>query len=273
MKRILIGAAVAAVFSTGALAADLPERMYTKAPAISPIVYEWTGFYIGGNVGWGWLDDRGDPFCTDPTGALNGPGCDILPGGHVRGNGVIGGGQVGYNWQVNNIVYGLEADIQGADINGTFNFHGPITFVGGGANVATFVAHERLDWLGTVRPRVGFLVTPQALLYATGGLAYGGGSVDQNVSYVSPAVQFPSSTSFTKLGWTAGGGLEWKLAPSNWSAKLEALYYDLGSVSTAGGSVPVGFDAYMGGKVFNVRGVIARAGIDYHFGGPAPAKY
>jgi opacity protein-like surface antigen len=116
---------------------------------------------------------------------------------------------------VNNIVYGLEAAFQGADLNGTFAFHGPITFVGGGANVATFVAHERLDWLGTVRPRVGFLVTPQALLYATGGLACGGGSVDQNISYVSPAVQFPSSTSFTKLGWTAGGGLEWKLASSN----------------------------------------------------------
>lgn len=267
MKKTILGlVAIGALIAGPAMAADLGTRMPVKAPP-APLepVFSWTGFYIGGNIGWGWLNDEGNPFCITPGGILNGPGCltNTVPGAHIRGDGFIGGGQLGYNWQSSTFVFGIEADIQGADIHGSFT-GSPL---GGG----TFVANEKLSWLGTVRPRVGFLVTPQALLYATGGLAYGGGSVSQNTIF--PGVQFPSSATFTKAGWTAGGGLEWRFPASNWSAKLEGLYYDLGSVTTSGGSVPVGFNGFIGGKVFDVRGAIARVGLDYHFGGPIATRY
>jgi outer membrane immunogenic protein len=210
-----------------ASAADLP----VKAPA-PPLAatYNWSGFYTGLNAGWGWLRDHGNTFCIDPAGVVNGFGCisNTIPGAQIDGDGFIGGGQIGYNWQVNQWVFGVEADIQGADIKGAvdiiFN-----TVEGPGR----FVAHEKLNWLGTVRGRVGW-AWGRLLIYGTGGFAYGGVDVDQNTIF--PTVQYPSSVSTTKTGWTAGGGLEWAFY-GNWSGKIEGLYYNLASISTVGGAV------------------------------------
>lgn len=139
---------------------------------------------------------------------------------------------------------------------------------------------QKLTWFGTVRGRVGVLVTPSVLLYGTGGLAYGGfdtgGSITgNNVGGVPVTVAFPG-TSSTRVGWTAGAGIEGKIS-SNWTAKLEYLYMDLGSVSAGPIAttilVPVRTNAgasYSSG----FRDNILRVGVNYQFGGgPVVAKY
>jgi outer membrane immunogenic protein len=272
MGKVFLSAALALVGISSASAADLAPRPYTKAPVlVEEAVYNWTGFYAGLNLGWGSIHDRGDPFCVTPAGVLNGVGCDTtnVPGAHIRGSGILGGGQIGYNWQAGHLVYGLEADIQGTDIKGSLNILGPFNTVGGGnSGPASFTADEKLSWLGTVRGRVGY-AWDRVLLYGTGGLAYGEVKVDQNTIF--PGLIYPSSASSTRTGWVAGGGIEWAFS-GNWSAKAEGLYYDLGNISTSGGPIPAG-GLYLGGKTFNVQGVIARAGVNYRFGGPVVAKY
>jgi outer membrane immunogenic protein len=270
MRRLVVASLTAGLtvgFTAAASAADLgpaPAPVYTKAPLIAPPL-NWTGFYAGGNVGWGWLNDDGDPFCINPGGVLNGPGCRTtnVPGAQISGNGVIGGGQLGYNWQTGMWVLGIETDFQGSDIKGSVNIPGPFATVGGGAPGGTaFIADEKLDWFGTVRARVGATLAPSWLVYGTGGLAYGHVEADQNTIF--PATQYASSVDVTKAGWTAGGGVEWMIPASNWSAKLEGLYYDLGSVSTSAFGSPIN-DEYQGGKDFDVKGAIVRVGVNYHF--------
>ncbi|MGD0641344.1 MAG: outer membrane protein [Roseiarcus sp.] len=256
MRKILLSAVTFAALAGPALAADLPT---TKgAPTfVPPPAFSWTGFYVGANAGWASLDDHGSPFCVAPGGVLNGAGCitnDVL-GAHANANGFLAGAQAGYNWQANQIVLGLETDFQGAALKGSVN-----TVAGLPAN-SNFVADERLSWLGTARGRLGFLVTPTLLLYGTGGLAYGRVNVDQNTIF--PGVQYPSSASATKAGWTAGGGVEYAIS-NNWTVKAEGLFYDLGSISTSGGPVPA-VTGFLGGKTFSVEGAIARAGLNYKF--------
>jgi outer membrane immunogenic protein len=199
-----------------------------------------------------------------------------------RGAGFIGGGQFGYNWQFNNWVAGFEADIQGTRVKAT------------GESTATFPATpfdfslttnvsvtKEIDWLGTVRGRVGYLWTPTLLVYGTGGLAYGGVKASTNVSSTitgdfgcAEALCTPSTSagiSQTRAGWTTGGGFEWMFVPG-WSVKLEYLYYDLGTVTYSSQLVDplVGF-AVPNYFVNNVQtstrfnGNIVRAGVNWHF--------
>jgi len=211
----------------------------------------------------------------------------------VRISGFIGGGQWGANYQFNNWVLGVEGDFQGiASSNRTDTlFNRATTFVPGFAPFPTnqiFAASRRLDWVGTERARIGFLLWPTFLVYGTGGLAYGDTrasvAIGQNVFF--PVRGFSPGFSVgtfrqTLAGWTAGGGVEWLFYP-NWSLKVEYLYYDLGGVtigmsplvnSFLGGPSTVG--APFGHTRFN--GNIVRAGLNYHFnwGVPAPvvAKY
>jgi opacity protein-like surface antigen len=125
--------------------------------------------------------------------------------------------------------------------------------------VAIENANEKLEWFGTVRGRLG-ITFDRVLIYGTGGFAYGHVKVDQNsVPVPGPGpFLFPSSASVTKTGWTAGGGIEWAFS-GKWSAKIEGLYYDLGSITSAGSAV----NGFMVGKNFDVRGGIARFGVNY----------
>ena len=190
--------------------------------------YGWTGFYIGGNVGYSWGRARNSETISDfATGVAlftSTSSNDV--------NGVIGGGQIGYNWQAQNWLFGLEADIQGSGEKGSRDLV-CVACANDGTNITSTLT-QKLTWFGTVRGRVGVLVTPSILLYGTGGLAYGelktGGSITgTNVAGVPVTVAFPGTAS-TRVGWTAGVGVEGKIAP-NWTAKLEYLYMDLGSVS------------------------------------------
>src|SRR3984893_1582398 len=111
MKRILAGMVVAAALSGSAFAADLPPRSYAKAPAMAP-AGNWSGLYVGGNLGYGWGDGNTDVSFL-PTPQQSGVNNTTL---RARSSGVIGGAQLGYNWQIGSLVTGLEADIQGSGI-------------------------------------------------------------------------------------------------------------------------------------------------------------
>jgi outer membrane immunogenic protein len=281
MKRLLIGiSAAASLLATGALAADLPVKqpVYTKAPVYVEPVYDWTGFYVGGNVGYSWGRSGDTSTITNTAGTVlfTSPGSTGL-------DGIVGGGQFGYNWQIQSWVFGLEADFQGSGEKGTRNFTcptatcTPTTFVGvialfpvPGAAVPVGLS-QNIDWFGTVRGRIGILAAPKVLLYATGGLAYG--QVDSSAVIGAAATPYPGISS-TNVGWTLGAGVEGVIW-GNWTARLEYLYVDLGKVNgsfltTIGG---LGGGVLSSNYSSHITDNILRVGINYKFGGPVVAKY
>jgi outer membrane immunogenic protein len=261
MKRMLIGiAAAASLAATGALAADLPARTYTKAPVYVDPGFDWTGFYVGGNLGYSWGRSSDTSTLTTATGTVL-----LTTSDRSDLNGVVGGGQIGYNWQMQNWVYGFEADIQGTGEKGTRNFtFSPAPIIGNNllpTLIIPFALSQKIDWFGTVRGRVGILATPRVLLYVTGGLAYG--EVDSNETIVVT----PFSNSNTKVGYTVGAGIEGVIS-GNWTAKLEYLYVDLGRVN---GSFTLGTDTSSYSS--RITDNVLRVGLNYKFGGPVVAKY
>jgi outer membrane immunogenic protein len=294
-RRALLASVGALALTGAALAADLPSRAPPPVYLPPPPIFTWTGLYAGLNAGGTWsanntvntatADLFGNPAL--PGGVPFGVASAALATGSVPAkiDGFIGGGQIGYNWQLTNSwVVGLEADIQGvAASNGS-------TLVFSQATVADFPGNpidqnlssrRRLDYLGTVRGRVGFTITPTFLVYGTGGLAYGQTKASTSITQIvesDAALPFHYSSfgsfSNSRVGWTAGGGAEWLFAP-NWSVKVEYLYYDLGSV-TYGLSPLQNFSAgtlfTSGAPVSRTRftGNIVRAGLNYHFTFPPP---
>jgi outer membrane immunogenic protein len=274
MKRIVIGMAAAmSLFATGALAADLAARPYVKAPPPIVAVYNWTGFYIGGNIGYSWGRSRDDSTVTNGVGTALFASSD-----RANMDGVIGGGQIGYNWQMQNWVWGLEADIQGSDQKGSRTFTCPI-----GVCTPTFgvfavfpgpavpvTLDQKLTWFGTVRGRVGILATPTVLLYGTGGLAYG----DVKTTETIGAAAAVFSNTDLRVGYTVGAGVEGVIS-GNWTAKLEYLWVDLGRTK---GSFATVVPALGGGNLTTnyssrITDNILRVGVNYKFGGPVIAKY
>jgi len=278
MKRLTAISTIALVMGMGsALAADLPSRKEPPAYIPLPPPLTWNGFYGGLNIGGGWNSNNPgnetsayfDPNygfgAVEPFTGLN--NLFFLPNGNQGGtaSGVVGGGQVGYNFQFNpSIVVGVEADIQGSSISGSgpgnSSFYpSPLPTPGTAGAVfngvltpvaAINTSNLSLDWFGTVRGRAGWLFTPTLLVYGTAGFAYGGVSA--------------WGVSNTPTGWTAGGGLEWMFAP-NWSAKVEYLYIDLSSGGLSGAN------GWNYGYNFHPEINVVRAGVNYHFNWAAPA--
>jgi outer membrane immunogenic protein len=220
MKKILLaGVGVLALGVASASAADLVrprQQMPVKAPAYVPPtpLYDWTGFYAGINGGYGFgRSDFSAPFAS---------------GGFDAGGGLIGG-TLGYNYQVNRIVFGVEGDM---DAN----------FAKGSAPCAGVICETKSDWLATLRGRVGYSFG-RFMPYVTGGAAFG--NLKTSISTVG-------SASDTKTGWTAGGGIEAKIN-GPWSAKLEYLHVDLGRGASIGGA-----DA-------SYHSDIVRVGLNYKF--------
>jgi outer membrane immunogenic protein len=270
MRRFVIAGLALGLMAVAAAAADMPVP-YAKAPP--PPEFRWTGLYVGGNAGWLQLEENGYPFCLTPIGAMQGPGCDVVPGGQMGANGFFGGGQVGYNWQASKLVLGIEADIQGVDLKASENIPGPFAIVGFPPGVNTgpgssFVATESVTWLGTLRGRLG-VAFDRLLVYMTGGLAMGGVDVTQAHNFPAVPVQYPSNTSRTLNGWTFGGGVEWAFF-DRWSVKAEGGYYDLGTISTVSAAVPSVPASFLLGKTFETRGAFARAGVNFKLWEPAP---
>jgi outer membrane immunogenic protein len=292
VKRLfLAGFAVSAMIAP-AIAADMP------VPA-APIV-TWTGYYVGANAGYALstnssVNSVGIPNqCTATadvgcTGSIFNPAnifsqasaqaaTFTTPSG--RSGGFIGGGQFGYNYQFGaNSVMGLEADLQamtGSSHSSTLVSVTPVPGFPGFPINQTATVSTKLDYVGTIRARAGYLWTPNFLLYFTAGLAYGqaeiNSSITQNV--VEPPAITPYSGAGTdsnvRFGGAIGGGLEWLIA-QNWSVKAEYLYVGLGTANVNLSLVNV--DHVNGGSLsttavatsarFNEN--IVRGGLNYHF--------
>lgn len=214
----------ALAFSGPAFAAD----MAVKAPPPAPVpVYNWTGFYAGLNIGGGW-GRTNDPVFFVGGGVVNAQG---TPSSHP--DGVIGGAQLGYNWQTGSVVLGVETDIQGSGQSGSATAPGVVANCGAGCSIPET---DKLTWFGTTRGRIG-AASGGWLAYVTGGAAYGG--VKSSGVELAPAFAAvePFSGSTTRAGWTVGAGVEASLT-GNWTWKVEYLYMDLGTANFATASVP-----------------------------------
>jgi outer membrane immunogenic protein len=276
-KRWMLGVAAAALTVATAVtaqAADLPTRKAPPAPVFVPPPFTWTGFYIGVNAGGIWSSGSRNATLFDSGNNLF--LSNYFPGGiGSNSSGFIGGGQAGYNYQSGAAVFGLETDFDGTTISKTFNYTStPFGNVVNGTLVPTNLvgdtlsvhAKASLDWLGTVRARVGFVATPdnRLLIYGTGGFAYGGGSSNFNVYDASNNFIFNGSPSSTRTGWTIGGGVEYAIT-NNITIKGEYLYVDLGSKSFNTNTITfLGAPLYATAKV-NYDASIFRAGVNYKF--------
>jgi outer membrane immunogenic protein len=251
------------LFSSFATAADMPVK--APIPAAVPI-YSWSGFYIGGHAGYGWGEPDSTVDFNDPVFA-EGPILPAAPASYSKTvDGFIGGGQLGWNYQIGSFVAGLEADISYADIKGGASAAAPLL----PPFITTFAYSESqsLKWFGTVRGRLGYTPTSNWLLYATGGLAYGEVQAQTHLVFFdilgATSARYQGAGSETNLGWTIGGGAEVAFA-GNWSVKLEYLYYDLGTVTVAGIRTPA-LPALFTVNDQDVNGHIVRFGFNYRFG-------
>jgi outer membrane immunogenic protein len=220
-------AALALTVVAGPESVSSGKEMKQVAPVPPACDFNWTGFYAGFNGGYGWgsADTHFEPLPNVAT------FFDLAPNTlQPDPSGFIGGGQLGYNFQWNWLVLGAEADFQGSDMEGhdtLFHFPdstGAPNSVGGPNN--NLFAHERTQWFGTARARIGFAPLCRLMVYATGGLAYGNVDYSANTNFDN-TVTYPVAFTRTKAGWTVGGGLEYAIS-HHWSIKAEYLYYDLG---------------------------------------------
>jgi outer membrane immunogenic protein len=275
MRSVLRGAvALAAVAAIGpALAADLPV-MLGKAP-IDPY-FNWTGFYVGGNIG-------GSFGYSDTTLTLGGG--SVTPSSNM--NGVIGGAQMGFNWQTGSWIWGLETDFQGSTQSASGDGSRTENFVTYCAQCAAYIYgtengqesySEKLRWFGTLRGRFGYtpihpwFFSNQMMFYATGGLAYGQVQTSSAFTFTEICTllgntvnqQFDTMTSSftnTRVGWTVGAGIEMSLW-GNWTAKFEYLFVDLGSFTNSFTGLALFPNVAISSHVYDN---IARFGVNYHF--------
>ncbi|HYJ19245.1 MAG TPA: outer membrane beta-barrel protein, partial [Burkholderiales bacterium] len=205
-----------------------------------------------------------------------------LPGGTGNSSGVIGGGQIGYNWQVNRAVFGVETDLVGTGLNGssasaTRTFGPPILNVTVNQTVTVDFGH--IDWMASFRGRLGF-AADRTLFYVTGGAAVAGIGGSTTTVVNGPGIAFPAGTSTasnggstTRWGWTVGGGIEWAFN-QNWSLAGEYRYTDFGNRGV-NFTIPDGFGGTFatgtGSSHLTVNQATAR--LNYRFGGPVVARY
>lgn len=258
-----------------AYAAYLPTKAapYTASP-------NWTGYYVGGTAGVGWGTENSD-VVNSPSGFIVFP--PIIPGSYEkRMLGFIGGIEGGYNQQFNSMVLGIEADFSYAHIDGSTAANE--TFFPGAGTLCpvlticttrvSYSEQQTLDWLASLRARVGFAATPSWLIYGTGGWAFGEVKSSAMVDVAAQQTQvgvtqtfptiFSASSSKVKNGWIVGGGTEYMLT-QHWSGKVEYLYYDLGSVGMIGTAADPRLAALTTPFNSQVRGQIFRTGVNYKF--------
>ena len=252
--RRLFGWVIASAAVIGSLGVAFAADMPLKASAPQSPEFNWTGWYAGLNAGGIWSNDGGANHsaiagpcdvgatgCNPAVPALN-LGTLLATGstfdaGLGNGAGFIGGGQFGYNWQFNQkAVLGFEADIAwtGQGGQGAFASANAIPIAPGVADPYNATISAHLDYLGTVRGRLGFLAAPSFLLYGTAGLAYGGvRSATVETVLVAPPAACAGTSCFgsgggafsdTRVGWTVGAGAEWMLS-TNWTSSLFPSVY------------------------------------------------
>jgi outer membrane immunogenic protein len=244
-----MGFVLAALAAAPAMAADMPARMPTKAPMAAPeAFYSWTGFYVGANVGGSW--GKQDNSLVSAAGV-------VVQSNSAKLNGAVGGGQIGYNWQLNQIVFGLEGDFDwsGQKGDGDPLYTSPANPLIAGGGGFSIPYRDRLEWFGTIRGRLGYAMG-RWLPYVTGGWAFGHGKIDGTATIAGVNTAFSGSTDYS--GWTAGGGIEWAF-DNRWSAKLEYLHIDFGKGSNVAITPAANI---VSGKMTDD---IVRAGLNYKF--------
>lgn len=242
MKKFLLGALGVVALAAPAFAADLPARTYTKAPPPLPApIYDWTGFYIGGNGGWGESRNCVD---LDIAGVFDRDACLNKSGGLI-------GGQVGYRWQMGQFVVGLEAQGDWADIS---NSHISIFN-------SDIITTSKLDGLGLFTGQLGYTWGP-SLLYVKGGAA-----VTSNRFTIADTVTLAAfDINTTRWGGTIGVGFEYLVTP-NWSIGVEYDHLFMGHADNSFFVGPV-----LGDRISqDVDMVTAR--FNYKFGGPVVGRY
>jgi outer membrane immunogenic protein len=269
MKNLGYLAALTALFAGSAWAADLPTHKAPMEPApYAAPAFSWTGFYIGANAGYSFSEGGATSTTGSPAFAALGP--NFVPGSlDTKGGGFIGGGQIGYNYQFGTFVTGLEADIDWVDQRKSASFTGAVLPAPLGTSLTTS-ASRNLNYLGTVRGRLGVTPFDRTLLFITGGLAYGGVQTSNSVvANANPALNWNGSTDSTRVGWTLGGGGEYAFT-NNVTFKIEGLYYDLGKTSTvAPGNAAVQGVGALNGVFYSSQvrtaGEVVRAGVNFKF--------
>jgi outer membrane immunogenic protein len=256
--NVLVAAAAAAFIGIGAAsAADLPAS-YSKAPAMTPIMsYNWTGCYIGGNVGGGWARTS-----QTQVGKVGLPVVLNADFGAGDGSNVIGGVQVGCDYQfAGNWVVGVQGMFDFGDINSR---HVTTAF-------PAFYSTDRTKEIFTGTARLGYLFVPSVLGYVKGGGAWA--RTDSSIFGTAPVNFLSETASADRSGWTVGGGLEWMFAPG-WSVFGEYNYMDFGRKNVNYVTAPTGAGVP---DVISTRLTVQQllVGINYKFnlGGPVIAKY
>jgi len=268
---------IVCAMAPAAMAADLP----LKAPAsVAPVayVYDWSGIYVGAHLGYNFSNNQQNVVTSDPKGSLIDPSglsqIVLFPRQlDGRRNGIIGGGQIGINYQWQNTVIGLEADFSGlqsrASSNAQFAFYDATKAPFPNYTSANY-ANVKQDWLGTLRGRVGYAFD-NVLLYGTGGLAVGRVTSSSSFSIINtgnPPPDFLSGNqTTTRVGFAVGAGAEYGIT-KNMSVSLEYLYYDLGTVRYS--TLP---DAFTKNDIpgvyqtvnYKVNGNIVNAGLNFRF--------
>jgi outer membrane immunogenic protein len=292
MRKTLYSATAAAVLLAGSWAAQAADLAPVyRAPAPFAPVFTWTGFYVGAQAGGKWSDTTWtatslrDPPGVSPLFGVTATGIDASSPRSFNTSAGRFGGHVGYNWQASRWVLGVEADaayseqqrsafgLPGCTIScflvGAVPFSSPLG--GGDASSVT------MNWDASVRGRIGYLATPDVLLYATGGAAW------QNVetsatcgpivtsNYCASTVLAPAATltrRTTLTGWTIGGGIEWRVY-GNWLLRGEYRYSDFGTFADAFVFAPAPDPVVFTNNTYRynleVTTHIATAGVSYKF--------
>ena len=205
MRKFALAVAALAIGTVTASAADMAARPYVKAPAPIAAVYNWTGFYVGGHVGWG--EAKQDWFLIQNA-----------VGFGFSKDGVIAGGYAGYNWQLgSNFVLGAEFEGSWSDLQ-----QGNVPCTIGQAAIC----RNDVNWLGSVRGRAGVAFN-QVLFYAAGGWAFADASHDRQFLPLGGG-PFTTGVSDTRDGWVAAVGVEWAFA-GNWIGRVQYDHYDFGT--------------------------------------------
>jgi outer membrane immunogenic protein len=252
--RFVAALAFASLGIGAASAADLAPWPYTKAaPLMAPVLYNWAGLYVGGHLGGSWTNETWRNTANTTLFGDLGPG----QGFSQHGAGVFGGGQVGYNWQASNYVFGLEGTLSAMDNRGSL------------LNTVFATRDDVFNWrtnfMTTVTGRVGFAVNNN-LFYGKGG--YAGVSSHLAVSdVVAPVVGSGSDTRWHN-GWTVGAGWEYGIT-QNWIVGVE---YDYAAFQTHAYQLGTTLGVYsFDAKPRDIQSAVAR--LSYKFNGPLVARY
>jgi outer membrane immunogenic protein len=242
--RILAALGGLLAASRVAFGADIiPGPAPMPLPAV-PFPYNWSGIYIGGNGGYGWASATGTASISG--GFLNGASASTSG----SGNGGIAGGQLGFNWQINQLVLGVEGDMQWSGQSTTTN--SPSCF-----GFCTITETAGINWFGTARARAG-VAFDRMLLCGTGGVAWANWNDSVSASGLGVTANLVS-LSATSIGWTAGAGIEVSITPYL-SARVEYLFMDFSSART---SAPINFFGGTATETVTIKDNVARAGLNF----------